>query len=68
MITKIYSKYIEQTSTFSKLEPFQKLLVIKRNNIELIEEALIYHRVTGEMPTNIKGNNAKILTEIIKKK
>ena len=67
MITKISSKDIEQTLTFSKLEPFQKSLVIKRNNREILEEALIYHRVNGQIPAHIKGNNFKILTEIIKK-
>lgn len=67
MINSISSNDIEQTETFSKLATFQKSLVIKRNNREVLKQALIHHRVTGDILTNIGCNNVKILTEIIKK-
>jgi predicted nucleotide-binding protein (sugar kinase/HSP70/actin superfamily) len=67
MTNLITANDIEETEAYKSLQEFQKSLIIKRDNREILEQALIHHKVTGEILPQIGQKNIKILTEIIEK-
>lgn len=66
MTNQITTDLIESTDYYKKLLPFQKSLLIKRNNREILEQAFIHYKSSGTILQNIGSNNVIILTEIIK--
>ena len=55
---------IEKTKAYQNLVPFKKNLKTKVNNRNLIEQAYIHHRNTGQMMP-IGTDNINILNELI---
>ncbi len=65
MTNLVTANDIEKTETFQKLQPFQKNLVVKKQNRAVLEQGLIHYRQTGAFHPKIVSNNLKILKEII---
>lgn len=58
---------IKETEAYKKLDGFQKLMIVKRDNRAILENAFIHHKATGQMLPQIGASNTKVLTEIIAK-
>lgn len=64
---KITPKEIESLESFQKLELFQKRLLIKKNNLELLQENIIFYKTTGKTNHSIGKSNVAMLNEYIEK-
>jgi hypothetical protein len=65
MDTTISIKTIEATDAFKNLSKVQQSFCLKRANRLILTNALIVHRNTGIIPSNISGYNLFVLQEII---
>jgi hypothetical protein len=58
---------VQSLNCFQTFEPFQKKLLTKKNNLEIISSNLIQYKNFGTKNKHLGKSNEKILTEIIEK-
>ena len=67
MDNTITIEQIQATETFKKLNDIQKGFVVKRANREILTNALIIHKNSGQIAGTIHGYNIGVLNDLITK-
>lgn len=67
MTDLITADCIKETKAYKKLDSFQKLMIVKRDNRAVLERAFLHHKATGVILPQIGSSNIKVLTEIVEK-
>jgi hypothetical protein len=57
---------IEATKVYKDASFLAKQFLIKRANREMINNAIVVHRNTGEIPGNIDGRNLLLVKELVR--
>lgn len=65
MDTTISIQTIEATNAFKNLNKVQQSFCLKRSNRLILTNALIVHKNTGVIPSNVKGYNLGLLEDLI---
>jgi hypothetical protein len=65
MDTTISIKTIEAIDAFKNLSKVQQSFCLKRSNRLLLTNALIVHKNTGVIPSNVSGYNSLLLGDLI---
>lgn len=63
----ISSQEIEATAAFKSIkEKYLQDLILKRDNRKVIDQALIMHRTTKQLPNHLNRHQLSIIHELIK--